>query len=287
MRSLQRVVTILCGGVCLSLLCGCTEHPFGESKISYRNRQISGRVTLSDNSIPEGIYVWLEGFNIGTFTDQTGQFQVTLLLPENQGTSTGVNGVFNLYFYVANYQLSFAEAVVQNGDFLYSRGDFDESGEMIGVTSLLKLLRIHTTVKPDSVPMTFEGTVNVVVTMQALFDSVTVFIPKIIGGSFGAILLRRLGSDDIFVDAPNTNDYIQVTERIGPEEYIWNLGFNLVRGALPEGQYEIIPYFFIEQENMPEGLLESLGPNVMELGPDYLRIPFKREGGHFEVTGIE
>jgi len=198
-----------------------------------------------------------------------------------------MNGVFKLYFYVANYKLSSVEVVVQNGDFLYSRGDIDENGEMNGTRSLLKLLNISTLVEPASVETDFEGLVNIQLTLQAAFDSVTVVFPKIVGGSSGAVILRRIGSGDIFMDIPDISTDIRVVERIGPEERIWDMVFNLVRGALPEGQYEIVPYFLIEQENMPEELLESLGPNVMELGPGYLKIPFKREGGYFEVTGIE
>jgi hypothetical protein len=40
----------------------------------------------------------------------------------------------------------------------------------------------------------------------------------------------------------------------------------------------------IERADLPPGLLASLGPDVMALGPDYLKIPFRREGGRLEVT---
>jgi hypothetical protein len=48
--------------------------------------------------------------------------------------------------------------------------------------------------------------------------------------------------------------------------------------------YEVIPYLWIERGELPPGLLTSLGPNVLALGPDYLKIPFRREGGRLEVT---
>jgi hypothetical protein len=53
--------------------------------------------------------------------------------------------------------------------------------------------------------------------------------------------------------------------------------------ALPVGRYEAIPYFFIEQENMPSGLLASLGENVEAFGADFLKIPIKRKGGRFVI----
>jgi len=287
MKGAHRIAIILFGGVCLSLLCGCTENPLDKSTISSKSRQIHGKVRLSDESSSEGVYVWLEGFNIGTFTDQTGQFQVTLPPPETHGTPTGVNGVFNLYFYVANYRLSSAEVVVQNGEYLPSWGDIDANGEINGVISLRKLLRISTVVDPDTVTTSFEGPIDVQVSLQATFDSVTVVFPKIIEGSSGAILLKRLESGDVFVDIPDMSDSTQTIERIGPEIRNWNMVFNAGTGVLPEGQYEIIPYFFIEQDSMPAGLLTSLSMNVKELGPDYLKIPFKREGGLFVVTGVD
>ena len=59
--------------------------------------------------------------------------------------------------------------------------------------------------------------------------------------------------------------------------------FNLILNPLPPGKYEVIPYLFISHETIPEGLIESIGSNVKKLHPDYLKIPFKRVGGEFEV----
>ena len=52
---------------------------------------------------------------------------------------------------------------------------------------------------------------------------------------------------------------------------------------LPKGEYEVIPYLLINQ-SLPEGLLESLGENVEELGPNYLKMPILRETGRFVLT---
>lgn len=283
MKFIQYPMIVMFSVIWLFIIFGCTESPLGEYDISAVNRQIRGKVILSDKSNPEGIYVWLEAFDIGSFTDGNGRYQVTLPITISQGPLAELNGVFDLYFYIANYKISSAKVVVQNGEFFYTRGDFDAEGEMTGTRSLLKLLHIVTLVDPDSVMTDFEGQLNVHVTLQAMFDSVTVILPKIIGGFSGAILLRRLESGDIFVDIPDISDSHQNEEKIGPEERVLHMVFNIDRGALPEGKYEIIPYFLIEQENMPEGFLESLSPNAKEIGPDYLKIPFKREGGYFEV----
>jgi hypothetical protein len=37
-------------------------------------------------------------------------------------------------------------------------------------------------------------------------------------------------------------------------------------------------------EKVPAGLLDRIGANVQSLGPEYLKIPFKRRGGELEIV---
>lgn len=270
-------------GVSLGVVFECTEHPFGANTISSLNRQIRGEVVLSDRSSSGGVYVWLESFDIGTFTDGRGRFEISLPVPALQGLSGGADGVYNLYFFVANYQLSSAKVAVRNGAFLYSYGDFNGNGDMNWIISMLKLLQIRTTVEPDSVTMDFEGPILVEVGLRAVFDSVTVLVPKIIGGYTGALLFRRVETGDVYIDLPDFGEGTQTVVKIGPEEHIIKMLINIDRGDFPAGQYEVIPYIWIEQQDLPEGLIVSLSPNAEKLGADYLKIPFKREGGRFLI----
>jgi len=283
METIKQMTIALFITMGLLLLHGCTEHPFDKSEITGGNRQIQGNLTLSDKMAPDGVYVWFESFDISTNTDRDGQFMIHLPHPDVQGTPGGTTGVFKLYFYIANYKLASARAVVRNGEFIFSEGDFDENGVMNSTRSLLKILHVSTSVEPDSVLADYEGRLDIKITLQALFDTVTVIFPKIMGGTPGAVLFRRLGYGDIFVDLSDNNDNALTVERIGPETYDLYMVFDMRHGALPVGRYEVIPYFLIEQENMPYGLLESLSPNAEALGPDYLKIPFKRKGGFLEV----
>ena len=131
-KALQYTELIIIGSVLLTLS-GCTWNPFGEEEISSGYREISGNVQLNDGSNPDGIYVWLEGFNAGTYTDGTGQFSLTL----PQSGSSGLSGVYKLYCYVANYELDYAQVVIQDGEFAYSRGDINKEGKL----ALSKLCR--------------------------------------------------------------------------------------------------------------------------------------------------
>lgn len=284
MRAARGFMIVFFCVIFLSVFFSCSESPFSTENISERSREIRGRLRLSDTMSYEGIYVWLEVFNIGTFTDSEGSFQITLPPPAAQDGLGGTNGVCNLFFYVANYKLSSATSVVLNGEFLYSRGDFDSNGELIGTRSLRKLVYIKTVVEPNIITADYQGKLSVKVALRAISDSVKIMFPKLIGASSGAILLRRLETGDIFVDVPGSSSYFKDVVILGPEEeVVFQMVFDLDRTALPEGQYEAIPFFLIEQENISEELLRSLGPNATELGPDFLKIPFRREGGYFSV----
>ena len=276
-------IDLLILSIFLVMLCGCTEFPFGHDVVAYGNRQVRGRITLSDGSSPVGVYVWLEGLNISTYTDEQGRFSLILPSSESRQISGNVNSILNLYFYLANYRLATAEVVVHDGTFLPSYGDVDEKGEIYHNISLRKLLHIVTVVEPDSITTDFVGSLSVQLILRAVFDSVMVIFPKIIGGHSGLIFLRRLQTSDVFVDLPDISDNIQLIEKIGPEPRSWSMVFNIDRGSLPHGRYEIIPFLFVKQENVPEELLTSIEPNYGEVGLGYLRIPFKRNSNYLEI----
>ena len=113
----------------------------------------------------------------------------------------------------------------------------------------------------------------------------TVVLPKVVGGLLGGVILRNKATNELFVHLPDPGADTRLVARIGEEGQSWRLIINKTPGLIPVGRYEIIPYIFVEQEDVPPQLLESLGPNVLELGPDFLKIPFKRESLEFVITG--
>jgi hypothetical protein len=97
----------------INLICGCTSNPFGDDEISEEKRTISGVAQLADQSNAKGIMVWMAGFNISTFTDESGAFKITLPPQGSQGPAGGLSGVLNMYFFVGNYLLDYAQVGVQ------------------------------------------------------------------------------------------------------------------------------------------------------------------------------
>ncbi|MGH7453116.1 MAG: hypothetical protein ACRENG_17335, partial [bacterium] len=127
------------------------------------------------------------------------------------------------------------------------------------------------------------GPIGVQVALRATRDSVTVVFPKVIGGLLGGILLKNKATGEVSIDAADAGPNLREVEKIGNEFYYKRLIFTRRRSELPPGEYEIIPYFLIQHDNMPAGLLPSLGQNVEEISPEFLKIPFKREGGRFVI----
>lgn len=269
--------------VLIVCLINCTELPFGSDDISSGHRQIKGKVKLHDGSSPDNVYIWLSSFNIGTYTDKTGQFNLSLPPKSSMGSSDGISGTFDLYFYIANYKLVASQVVVRDGEFVYSRGDINKAGELYETKTLRRFLRINTSVSPASISVNYTGSIEVKVTLQATIDSATIIIPESLGGMLGAVFVKKIDSHEVFIykSVPVTVSSSKIL--VGLSSQSLSMTFNLILNPLLPGKYEVIPYLLIAHEMIPGKLIDSIGSNVMELHPDYLKNPFKREGGEFEV----
>ncbi|MFH1943719.1 MAG: hypothetical protein ABIL68_16580 [bacterium] len=284
MKTARRLIQILVAGVSLQFFTGCTWNPFGSNDISGGYREVSGTVQLHDGSSPEGVYVWLESFNVGTTTDETGQFTIALPAKSSQGASSGLSGVYNLYFFVANYGLKSAQVVVQEGEFVYSRGDVNKDGRLAALIILKRFLRIEMDVDPAIVDENYTGNIRVTVTLTAAQDSVSAIIPESIGdGSLGAVLIRKMSTREVFIHKFSIFGGMRVKVLVGRQSYNTGMNFNLITKPLEAGMYEVIPFLLIAHEPIPEGMLDSISLSAQNLCPDYLKIPFMRQGGAFEV----
>jgi hypothetical protein len=287
MRKVNFLLPPLLWGIYLLLFSGCTKSPFSEDKTGLGTRQTRGAVTLDDGSSPEGVYVWLPGFDVGTFTDANGKFQLTLPSPSGQSS---LSGIFTMYFYLANYDLDSAKVFTRDGVFVYEKGDVNKNGELNAPKRLQRLLRISTTVQRYNSPRSGADSTVVRVGMQADANPVTVIFPNTCSDRecpdhrIGAVLLRNFSTNDIYVVQMSPGATSRHVVTVGRVPVARTMYFSLDRVFIPAAVYEVIPYLWIERGELPPGLLASLGPNVLALGPDYLKIPFRREGGRLEVT---
>jgi len=281
--NLSRILLIACLGY------GCTENPIGDNEITFGNRQITGTVQLSNNGVADNVYVWLEGFDLGTRTDEQGKFQLVLPLPSAQGTASGVSGAFLLYYYVSNFQLATTQVFTQNGFFVYSTDEINADGELIQPKFLIQKLIIDTRVQPSSYSnaevATTPSLLRIDVRLQAINDSVAVFFPGLVGSTFGPLIFRNVESNEVTVSSSAVSGLVtSPRDTITVEPTIRTMSIRLGSDNFSPGTYEVIPYVLVEDGGVPNGLFNSLGSRVLEFGPDYLLLPIVREGEERFVT---
>ena len=272
---------------------GCTENVLDNQSISSPKNQISGTVKLNQRENAEGIYVWLEGLNIGQMTDENGEFKLEIpqfLLQEYQSRLTGV---FNLYYYSANFNLESTQLFFRNGSLASHQDVISGDGELRKPQVVLQNLRIKTLVVPESVSSAevVQGelrrqsiVVILKVTLQALLGPLTIKFPTAVGNLISPVIFRNVNTDEVVIlesriAGLSVGDVLTLRE--GPVSRY--LIIELLSHQLSKGEYEVIPYLLIDQ-SLPQGLLESLGENVEELGPNYLKMPILRETSRFVLT---
>ncbi len=158
---------LFAASLCLAVLAGCTESSSVNQIDNPRRDKISGKIGLSTGVSPESIYVWLGGTTLKTYTNDAGAFD--LALPASGRVPPfNVTSSFNLYFYLANYKLSSIPVFVEDGQFLYSRGEIGREGAMISTKYLQELLKINTLVEPDTVSTSYQGSILVRVSLDSL-----------------------------------------------------------------------------------------------------------------------
>jgi hypothetical protein len=272
---------------------GCTKNPFGTDKITTSD-EIKGKVLLNDGASPDSIFVWLQGFNMKTWTNEDGEFKIKLPSPKSQG-GAGLTGSYHLYFYVANYKIDSALVVVRAGRLEYSHGDIDDEGSLKEPKTLIKILEIQTVIDPPDFPQPttldwweYEEVINVQVTLKATTaDDVTTKFSSYTKGPASIVFIRRIfpkeDSLKIVELTPIASYDNMVRAEITSDPQKWSAGFKMMIGDLPVGTYKIIPYLLIEQENMPADLIKSLGEEMFKPHAKYLSLPFRRQDGDFLV----
>lgn len=267
------------------LISGCTENPFGNKDQQISSRNIGGKVYLKDGAKPQGIFVWLETFDVGTRTDENGNFNLTLPSSMSEGGVTGGDGIFYLYFYVANYRLDSAQVVIVNGEVARSEGDINDNGELNEAKGLTKILNIGIDIYPSFIEFDSWGRMTAIITLRAIYDNVEVASRKRMENH----VFKRSGL--IFLDGEGNfvgtvgrgTGWRMGTEIISQSPKKWIVEMNVPPCDLPLGIYKVVPYLLVKQNNLPPQLIESMGTNVEALGPNYLNIPFVRQEGEFII----
>lgn len=268
-------------------LVACETNPVGGSTdIAAPRRRLLGEVRLDARMPPAGVYVWLEGFDLGQKTAADGRFEFVLPAPLAQSGGRGVSGAFNIYYFMANFRLAVTPVQVINGDIVYSTDQIDADGEIRIPKTLSQRLRIGTSMQPFSVrnsdiKVTSGRTdflVRVDVTLQAVRDSVIVFFPRKVGHTFSPLLFRNVATNKIKIFGSTIAGFgasdIETVDRV---PLVRTMVVPLFPDDLEPGEYEIIPYLLIQDQEVPGALIESLGLDVLMLGESYINLPMLRQ----------
>jgi len=270
------------------LLSSCTSNPFfSDEKIT--TVKLKGQIELDDKTKPDGVYVWLAIYDIGTFTDSDGKFSITLPSPETHGLGNDFSGDVSIYFYLANYRLDSSSIVIANGKLLEDQGNIDDNGNFIEKISLSKFVDIEAFVEPEVVDFNKTNTFRVTIKLMALHETIKVkSLREIItpGGGFlrtGLIIesVEDSGENIIFIDLPVS--FLWGDVLFADQEQLLTIYVSNNQNIFSEGQYRVIPYLLPVQKGVPDGLITSLSPHVEEFCKDYLKLPIKRIDGSFEV----
>ncbi len=277
----------------LATVSGCTDNPlFKEDRIKDKN--ITGKVELSDRMPADNVHVWLDGCNVSRRTNAGGFFELSLPSPKQQ-PGGGLNGAYTLYFYVANYQMGKVPIYFLNGRVEYSKGGLNSKGELLQTMRLNKILDIKMTVEPPTVYADVADTVTVSVTLQATDDTVTAkgyfSAPAFKGDpTYTAGFIRGTGDNASFVKRVYLTNkqygygtFPVTTEPLSLVPLVLFLEPNL----LAPGEYEIIPFLVVKQAGIPQGLLNSLSGNLTEYTEEILNVPLKIRDNHLRVLARE
>lgn len=269
-----------------TLTLSCTSNPFSNDQ-EIKEAKLSGQVRLSDELSPDSVYIWLEGFNLGTYTDSSGKFSILLPSPEAQGYGKGYNGEMFLYFYAANYRLDSSTVSFANGKLAKVQQDVNENGSLKELKTLLSLLQINTSIFPSVIHLDEHAPVEVVVKLKVFQYSLQVNYKGLMtkfgiiktGMIFKSVIDPEINS--VFIDLRGSKKLMYNFSSYQQEE--WRYNFILNTNELLPGEYSVFPYIVVPQENVPTQLLKSIGNNIEEFGMGYLKLPMKRTDGLFEV----
>ena len=268
----------------------CTDNPFFTDQEFWSDKLvIRGNVELNKSSDKSGVYVWFEGLNVSTYTTRDGRFELKLSSPASlPGGATAWNGVYKLYYYMANYKCEFSSVLIRNGKIEYGNKDVDNSGNIKEKIQLIELLRIQTTISPCSTKENYVRGQKIEILFNAYGKTINFDTYQPLNSYSAAIIFKNIEfpyTHSIFVLA-NMNEFktIKLSDSV-----VWNMRlgggeeWDIEPIPAESGDYEIVPFVLIEQEGLPEELLLSLSEYYNVFSSEYLKIPFKWEADTFKV----
>ncbi len=266
----------------LFLLFGCTDNAFFNDPITIDElTTIRGRVNLGTDVEAGGVYVWVDGFEYSTYTQEDGRFSIELPDPSLQ-PGGGLSGIFKVYFFCANYRIKSASFLLLNGKIERNKGDVDNDGKIFPAVWLPKLLDIQTELNYNLLTAASKDSLVIRVHLTNLADTVIVRTFRQPWGAANALVILSESGN------PEEAILLKGATALWAEETLthpvtWIMIYKFPRDFFSVGKYYFYPLLEVVQDGIPQRLLNSLGDRLYAFDLDYLNVPYKQTPGILEV----
>lgn len=254
------------------LLCGCTSNPFWEDQPT-KKLTISGTVMAEDRETDIPAYIWVEDLDIGGRTNSDNKFSIDI---SNLETADGsFSGGVRVFYYIHNYKFEYSVLNITEGRFSSNQSDFDEDG-MLNQQIVLEKLASFNISCDNTWNRSLVDSIRIRMEIKVKDHSISMFTGlKSTGQDYtpGGVMFYQSIPEDFYFDQGNVGFIGQSYFSSGSSvELIYFLGNGDI--AAPAGMYTIRPWFFIIQDDIPDGLYQSLGiTDIQSIGYEHLNLP--------------
>jgi hypothetical protein len=272
-------------GFLFALIIGCTSNPFFSDEIKTNEKlSFSGNVKLPYTNNHSDIHVYVEGLDVLTKTDRNGDFTIKMPVEPGLQPGQGLTAFYNVYYYVANYEITFSSIFVNKGEFAFGVADLDNNGLISKKIVLRQLLDVTTIVNPEQIKQNYTDPMTITVRLENKVDSVIVFSNFIDENRFASAFLTDKDSPDdnvYLIDHPSSS----IKSVVIDSTMFWTMDVNwsVDGNNVNVGSYNVIPYIYVFQRDIPSGLFKKLGSNVTWFTKDYLKLPFRRQSAELNI----
>ena len=247
--------------------------------------KLTGIVNTDNNITNAPAYVWLEGLDIDTVTNDNNEFIIEL---NNTQTSNGnINGPLRTYFYLHNYRIDHATIYFTDGHFSDSQTDFSTDGELLEPVLLEKLVSAETSL-PPIFNTSFEETLKVKLDLD-VHNSATWLIgyKRVLSQNMylpSGVIFRSILYPQVIHINRLYHDSIVPLEYDPGSAITWTYEIDSDSLHTLSGDYEVFPFFLVNQDHVPDDLLYSLGiDDIFTINSEYLQLPMDMTPGTLTV----
>ncbi len=268
--------------ISIGLLClfTCTENPFSDGD-NIPERRIYGKVILEHGADNGDAFVWLEGTELITQTDVDGHFEIKLPTPGEGGDGTIVAGKYNLFVYLANYELTSVPIVFKNGEIAPNQKSVKIDGELTSDLQVNNIFTIHSDIETVVTDTSGTDSVIVNVTMVPHVNNVKIrsFVHQVPQGPTIRTGYLIFDEENSLIESFNLDEANIWEEVVMFPRTNWEAKLPTYLSQFPKGELTVVPYVVLIRNDIPEPLMEMTGSHYTFFNKEFIQYPLKRTGG--------